>query len=302
MRKIILGLHGGASADGAVHLARLLRERTGAAIDALAVFEPLPIADCGYEPVFMPDPANEDALEEQLHVDVEQQLTRCDLEDIKPSILHGPRTASIAEAASARDADLILVGIGPHHLTDRALGGETALYLAQQASTPVLAVPAGMRSLPRRILVAVDFSPASAGAARFAASLLTTGDTLQLVHVGAGARLGGVTSGRSRTREEWRRLDEFAADIQLPTGAHLLTDVFTGRPARALLDTASQTGAGLIALGNHGYNPWQRLFLGSVSSKVLRVAECAVLVYPARCVGSENVTVHAEGMIGATST
>lgn len=275
MRKILLGLHGGASAEGAVHVAQLLAERTGASVEAVAVLEPLPIIDYGYGAGYIPDPATEDQLEDELLAEAERQLARCDLEGTKTWAVRGQRSTSIADTAAAHRADLIVVGIGPHHLTDRALGGETALRLAQQASTPVFAVPAGVRGLPRRILVGVDFSAPSLAAARLAASFLAAGDTLALVHVGGAAPTHtGVA----------RRLESFAAQIPVSPGVHRITRVMAGEPTRALLEIAQEINADAVALGSHGYGPWQRLLIGSVSSKVLRLAQCAVLIYPARCV------------------
>jgi nucleotide-binding universal stress UspA family protein len=299
MKKILLALHGGPTADGAAHVARLLGARTGASIDAVAVLEPLPIIDCGYGPVYIPDPNTEDALEDQLHAEVEKQLARCDLGGAKLSVLRGPRTAMICDLAAACSAGVIVVDIGPHHLTDRALGNETALHLAQQASTPVLAVPAGMRSLPRRILVAVDFGPSSLAAARLAGSLLTTGDTLQLAHVGAAAQIGSVVVGPAPMDEAEERMEKFAAQVNLPAAVHLVTCAFGGEPARTLLELATQTNADVIALGSHGYSLWQRVLLGSVSSKVLRLAPCAVLIYPSRCVATPEQSERVEATAGA---
>jgi hypothetical protein len=79
MRKILLGLHGGATAEGAARTAQMLRARSGASIDAVAVLEPLPIIDYGYGAGYIADPSTEDQLGEQLHVDVEKQLTRAGL-------------------------------------------------------------------------------------------------------------------------------------------------------------------------------------------------------------------------------
>ncbi|HEX6965265.1 MAG TPA: universal stress protein, partial [Gemmatimonadaceae bacterium] len=41
---------------------------------------------------------------------------------------------------------------------------------------------------------------------------------------------------------------------------------------------AEREHADLIALGSHGYGMWKRFMLGSVASKVLRLATCSVLV------------------------
>ena len=286
MKKILLGVHGGATADGAAHVARLLRDRTGASLDVVAVLEPPPILDYVYGPIYIPDAATEDALEEQLRAEVEQQLANCGLGDTRFSVVRGPRASSLAGAAAAREADVIVVGIGPHHLTDRALGGETALHLAQQAVTPVLAVPAPMRALPHRTLAAMDFSAVSLSAARLVASILARGERLELAYVDSAASVGKAVLGPSRSAQAMRRLQQMATEIPVPAGAHVLTSVFAGGAAKTLLDVATQTGAELIALGSHGYSPWRRLLIGSVSSKVLRLAQCAVLIYPARCVAS----------------
>ena len=283
MRKILLAVHGGATADGAAHVARLLRDRTGASLDIVAVLEPLPIMDYGYGPVYIPDADTEDALAEDLRVEVDGQLSRCGLAGCRFTVLRGPRVSSIAAAAVARSADLIVLGIGPHRLTDRALGGETSLHLAAQASTPVLAIPPQTRGLPQRILAAVDFSGASIGAARVVKSMLSGHERVEFAHATTAARIGRVVVGPSHARDAERRLTEFACQIGVPPGTHIHTSVLAGDPARALIDTAAQTGAELIALGSHGYTSWQRLLLGSVSSRVLRLAECAVLIYPARC-------------------
>lgn len=283
MKKILLALHGGTTAEGAVEVARLLSGRTGATLEAIAVLEPLPVYDYGFGPVFTPEPTAEERLLEELRRDVESQLARHDLSGIELSVLRGPRAATISSIAKARDANLIVVGIGPHHLADRALGGETALHLAQGASTPVFAVPAGMRVLPSRILVAMDFSPPSLAAARFAARLAAPGSTIELAHISAPARVGGVVLGPTRSEGASRRLEALTEEISAASRVRVVCSVHVGDPARAVLGAASRHHAQLIALGSHGYSGWQRLVLGSVSSKVLRLAECAVLVYPARC-------------------
>ncbi|HKW49977.1 MAG TPA: universal stress protein [Gemmatimonadaceae bacterium] len=292
MTRILLGLHGGATADGAVRVAQLLQLHVNASIEAVAVLASLPVIDCGYGPVYIPDPNTEDELADQLREDCEKQLARCDLVGAKLSVVRGPRTATICDLAVARSADLIVVGIGPHHFADRALGNETALHLAQQASTPVLAVPAGMRSLPRHILVATDFSPSSLAAARLATALLTTNDTLELAHVSASAQIGSIVVGPPHIREAEHRMDDFVAQLNVPISMRVVTRVFGGEPARALLDLANRTDVDMIALGSHGYKLWERVLLGSVSSKLLRLAHCAVLIYPSRCVATSETMKH----------
>lgn len=51
-----------------------------------------------------------------------------------------------------------------------------------------------------------------------------------------------------------------------------------GDPTDALLDTVAATGADLLIVGSRGEGPAKRLLHGSVSTKVLHHAPCAVLV------------------------
>jgi nucleotide-binding universal stress UspA family protein len=142
------------------------------------------------------------------------------------------------------------------------------------------------------VLAAVDFSAASLGALRTVVDLLGGGERVEAVHIAPAPRIGGITLGPTHGRYLARRLGELLASVELPLGTHGLTTILDGEPGRTLLEEASHTGAELITLGSHGHSAWQRLLMGSVSSKVLRLAECAVLVYPTRCpatvVGSGN--------------
>lgn len=278
MSRILLACHGGGSSEGAVRVAKALSVRTGWDIDVIAVLPAPAPTDYGYGPVFIPDAQTEELLEEELQHDVQRQLTRSGLGALRPKLVVGTPAAAIAEAALASGASLIVVGLGPHHFADRALGGETALQLAQIASTPVLAVPAGATALPRHIVAAVDYSATSLGAARIAASLLRGGDTIELVHV---AHEAGAA--QPATVDPAARLAEIASTLDKPVGVETTVRVLEHDPARALLDYLQGTRVELVALGSHGYGMWKRLLMGSVASKVLRLAQCAVLVVPARC-------------------
>jgi nucleotide-binding universal stress UspA family protein len=58
----------------------------------------------------------------------------------------------------------------------------------------------------------------------------------------------------------------------------LHTQLREGDVAEAILDTAAQTSADLIALSSHGYSGLRRWMLGSVAERVLHQAICPVLV------------------------
>lgn len=54
----------------------------------------------------------------------------------------------------------------------------------------------------------------------------------------------------------------------------------TGRAADCILSFAKHHSIDLIVMGTHGYRGFERLMLGSVTERVLRMAPCSVLVVP----------------------
>lgn len=51
-------------------------------------------------------------------------------------------------------------------------------------------------------------------------------------------------------------------------------------PAHAIVDYATANNINLIVMSSHGKNGFQKLFIGSVVDKVVRLAKCPVLVIP----------------------
>ncbi len=276
MAGILFATHGGPTAEGAGRVATLLAERCSTSLRTLGVLEPLPVVDSGFGAVYMPSPGEDEAMRGALRASVAEQLQRSGA-SVSPEIQVGSAASEIASAARRQAAEVIVIGLGPHHLLDRALGHETALQLVQHASTPVLAVPATMTSLPRRVVAAMDFSPTSVASARICASWLVRGDVLQLVHV-TSARPGGI-SPESRAAAE-NALAAITTQIRAPDGVTVEQTVVEGEPAAQLLDLAAAKNADLIALGSHGYGIWKRLTIGSVASKIIRLSPRAVLVTP----------------------
>jgi nucleotide-binding universal stress UspA family protein len=285
--RILLATHGGHGADGAVRVASLLAQRLHATLDVLAVLDPIPLMEMSPLNMggmaFAPSPVQCEVLSEELRTSVSAQLHRCHVTDAAPLITRGSRALQIADIARTSGASLIMMGLGSHSVIDRTLGGETALQLVQIAHTPVLAVPADAGALPRRVVVAVDFTPTSLCAAQAAAQCLAPGDVLELVHV-APEGLPSSESGRGTT--SGTRLRDLASQFAVPSGVEVVAVELQGEPARSLLAYLDGSAADMIALGSHGYGFWKRLAVGSVVSKVVRLATTSVLVAP---IGSISV-------------
>jgi nucleotide-binding universal stress UspA family protein len=283
MSGILLATHGGASADGAARVAGRLAHRWRGSLHAVAVVELFPLLgtpplDAGFGVGLVPSPDDYAGLVEAVGTSVASQLRRCGVDGVPPQVRTGAVAPEIAAAARAMAADLIVVGLGPHGPIDRALGGETALELVQVAGSPVLAVPAGADTPPRRATAAIDFTATSIRAASAAAQCLVSGDALDLVHV--------RPARHPQQSDDGNRLRELASQLAVPSGVETVAVELQGDPARALLEYLERSAAEMIALGSHGYGWWKRLALGSVASKVLRLATRSVLVAP---IGSISV-------------
>jgi nucleotide-binding universal stress UspA family protein len=276
MPGILFATHGGATADGACHVATLLAKRLATTVRALCVVETLPVLDRALSALYLPTAEEWEAPRDMLRVSASQQLRRCGT-SVTPDVVVGPVAYEIATAARRSDAELIVVGFGRHGLVDRALGGETALQLAQLASTPVLAVPQAVTSLPRNVVAAIDFSPTSVASAQTCAGWLTGGDVLTLVH--ATGRSHESLPLTDRVTLEGL-LEAIAGRMCVADGVTVKHTVLEGEPATQLLSIASSEGVDLLVLGSHGYGLWKRLTIGSVASKLLRLSAVSVLVTP----------------------
>jgi nucleotide-binding universal stress UspA family protein len=63
-------------------------------------------------------------------------------------------------------------------------------------------------------------------------------------------------------------------------GVPLEIVIAEGAPARQIMRHAEEMPADLLAMGTHGHGGFERLFLGSVTEKVIRSVRCPVLTVP----------------------
>jgi len=136
-----------------------------------------------------------------------------------------------------------------------------------------------------KLLLPVDFSERSTGAARYCSALaLHFHSEILLVHTLAPlySDVGGMeVSGsmlldvyRTRTEGAEKELAAFAAAHL--GGVKVRAMVLHGEPAAKIVETAHAEGAGVIVMPTHGYGPFRRFILGSNTAKVLHDADCPV--------------------------
>ena len=140
-------------------------------------------------------------------------------------------------------------------------------------------------SLPTTILVPTDFSTGSDHALNYAVELARAlGAGLVVMHTYEIPLIGFPDGAIIATPELTVRVLE-SAEIGLrktvephaKSGVAIRTLVKQGPTWRTIIDTATEVGAGMIAMGTHGRHGLPRALLGSVAEKVVRSAKCPVL-------------------------
>lgn len=215
--------------------------------------------------------------------------------------------------ARERGCDLIVLSAMGVSAVRAVLLGSNTRKIVRASACPVLVIPANNRvaaedflrkaqGLPepaparaeekgvggrfRRILVATDFSAASAPAIAKATVLAReTGAELTIAHAYQPPSL--ILDGYvpPPTYEKWDRSLEDAARKKLE---HLVEDaekagvvarplILIGTPDEAITQAAKDLGCDLVIMGTHGRTGVSRFFLGSVASRVISTAPCPVM-------------------------
>lgn len=208
----------------------------------------------------------------------------------------GPMVQGILEEARTRGADLIVMGTHGRGGFEHLVLGSVTEKVLRKATIPVLTVPPRVTQVPavarpfNAVLCAVDFSPASLRALRYAESLAAeSGKRLILVHVldwitdrplppGLGTEVLAA-----QRRQESAALQDLRAAVSADVREWCACEELTaaGRPYEQILRVAEEQRADLIVIGVHGRHAIERALFGSTTTQIVRRAPCPVLtVHP----------------------
>jgi nucleotide-binding universal stress UspA family protein len=293
IRSILVASDLSDTADRVVGDAAAIAAVIGADLHVVTVVEP------SYLPAVYPA-MGETAVEMHRRIQETRQGIDAQIERVLPEhfavasryVAYDSPYRAILNRADEIKADLVV--IGPHR--PRPFGarllGKTADRLVRSLSVPCL-VLRGHVTLPlARVLVPTDLSPASRVALDTAidwAVALRREDTsgaatkLRVVHV-APWFLGGESLPNQRLSMGDVLHSEVDAAVER-AGGDLLLDVeeeviWGDAPADDILQAAIAPVTDLIVIGTHGNGAIARALIGSVSSAVVRDAECPVLLVP----------------------
>lgn len=133
----------------------------------------------------------------------------------------------------------------------------------------------------KRVVVPFDYSEASVNAVKVALQLAENKEDVQVVHVllelppTDPAAVWDTWNDEKRKNTSRASIEARLAEVDV----HDVTiHVAVGVPGKVVADLAEELGAGIIVIPSHGYTGWKRFFLGSVTERVVRQAQCSVLV------------------------
>ncbi|MCE5309422.1 MAG: universal stress protein [Acidobacteriales bacterium] len=138
----------------------------------------------------------------------------------------------------------------------------------------------------RRVVLPVDFSERSVGAARYVGAIAAHCDCdVTLLHVlppphyeFSALEVGSAVLNElfaARAKQVRKDLDAFLPEEL--GGFRVERVLLEGDPARKIVEYAHQQQCGLIVMPTHGYGPFRRFILGSVTAKVLHDADCPIM-------------------------
>jgi nucleotide-binding universal stress UspA family protein len=197
--------------------------------------------------------------------------------------LRGGRTSDeVIELSEELGAGLLVVGSRGHGAVRRILLGSHSEAMLHHARLPVLVLRHAENIWPpSRVVIGDDYSEDAEKAAELAANIAKfyEADTL-LVH--AYPRLVEESSDAEDAMQQAEaRLEERANTLKDILGYEPRTMMTSGDATVAILEAAREgDGPTLAAVGSRGLGAVGRARLGSVSSKVVRAAPGATLVYP----------------------
>jgi len=135
----------------------------------------------------------------------------------------------------------------------------------------------------KQILFPVDFSEQNCSVAPYVACMASRyGAHVTMLHVAEISTAGypewpaqaSLVDFEAMAAERQQRLDAFlASDFQSVAASRLM---LKGDPARVISEYADRQNIDLIMMPTHGYGPFRRFLLGSITAKVLHDVKCPV--------------------------
>lgn len=296
-KTILVPFDGSVLSARALPVAVAISRRTGASLQLALVHDPsayipfvpgevaIPVYDAGF--------ANEHRARDQGALD--DAVATLHAQGIAASgvLLEGTIVEALVEHSQAAGVDLTVMTTHGRSGFERLRLGSVASAFLTRATGPVYLVRGAGSDAPPELpvgtlLCALDGSPfaeailphaiAFAEATGLAMALLSVAvpHAMPMAPFGAEALLAddGAIELEAAGRSEY--LTRMAAQCPPGTVVHTVTDMSV---SRAIVEEATRTSAGALAVATHGRGGLKRLVLGSVADEVIRHTHTPILVY-----------------------
>lgn len=302
-RKVVIPLDGSPLAEQVLTYVKYVTSPTETALELVSVFDSLRYTSIqlGHGAVRLVASvlANLESYLNQQREKLESMGYR-----VHTHVIEGDAAYEIVKLAKGEEADLIAMTTHGRAGFVRFALGSVAERVIQRAETPVLLmreVTNASLGKPRRILIPLDGSrmaetalPEAAALAQTLNAQLVLLQVIQPLDEGNMRLLFPDRESADAAQEQWR----LAADAYLAQVAHMLQSSGIACEYQAKLGDADQVicasaiidNIDLIVMSTHGRSGLKRWYYGSVANKVLRNAECPILL-----VRSVTETALAEG-------
>lgn len=196
------------------------------------------------------------------------------------SIRSGRAPVTLRQAAAEIGAGLIVIG-GKHHTTlGEWVGRSTAMHLIRTAEVPVLLTTSAR--LPRRVLAALDVSAATCRtlevAERYASQLGAELKVLSVVEP-----LPSIGEVPPMDPEPYYQASQALIEKDvwpLVTAPGAEKTITFGLAPSAIAREAKAWNADLVVMGSHGKGWFERVLVGSVTTRVVHDLPASLLVVP----------------------
>lgn len=215
-------------------------------------------------------------------------LAKLHVEDlgIHCEVLLGDPSLAIIHEVQRGGYDAVFVGTRNQSAWERFVMGSTAKRLIRNCPSPVWTVNASSHEVPRKVLVATDFSDASRRAALLGRRIARQADAeFHVVHIIDSEEIPvGIIeklSAGSTLRDEMNsigqhKMADFIAGLDAnPEPAH--SHVFWGIASQDIPKLAEQLKIDLVVLGSVGRSGIKGVLLGNTAEKILNSCDCSIL-------------------------
>jgi nucleotide-binding universal stress UspA family protein len=195
-------------------------------------------------------------------------------------LLEGEVAPRILSFAQEKQIDLIILGTHGRSGLGKALMGSVAERVFRGSPVPVMTIgPCAKHAVevltPRNVLAAVDFTPASEQAVRYAAAMTAERHAkLTLLHVLNPREMSHAPDRSQALREAERKLAALLADGQNPQAEAL---VKVGHLVPTILETERERNADLLVLGVRPSLATLSRFMWPNAHEIVRESSCPVL-------------------------